>query len=281
MSETCSPLGSTTLRRWPRLSRKATPERGSISESKVVDLLLRRERAFPVLVHRAAAVLARLGGLAVAREHRVLRSGQGFVALEDGAAQLLVFLLLAQPFELVVQIEDQGRGLEPPGRAAGARVQADDEEGLAAEAEREVWVFGVLADAGVVILAVPGVLVGQRLHPLPERALEGLLVEVGLFLEKHHHALEQRVVEPVVVGEFEQGLVERQVVPGRADVAGDDEGHLLAGQRRLGAHAANTTGLKEWYKAFDDGSVGRLSVHFRPLGKVAGTERADRGRVAR
>lgn len=96
---------------------------------------------------------------------------------------------------------------------------------------------GVGVDRRVVRQAVEGVLVGQRLETVPQGALEGEFVEVAGALEHDDEALEQGRVEGEAAGGLEQARVDAQIVPGRGDVAGDDDGHLAAGEGRLGPDA--------------------------------------------
>ncbi len=78
----------------------------------------------------------------MAREHRVRFPGQRDVARDDRAAQLLICARGTELLELVVQVEHQRRTLEAARGPAGARMQPDDEECLAAEAQREMGVVG-------------------------------------------------------------------------------------------------------------------------------------------
>jgi hypothetical protein len=60
------------------------------------------------------------------------------------------------------------------------------------------------------------------------------------FREDHREALEQPIVLPVPVGEFEQSRVDAQIVPSRIYIARDDDAQLIAAQGRLGSDAGKS-----------------------------------------
>ncbi len=111
---------------------------------------------------------------------------------DGGAQQLLVAPLRPQLLELGAQVEHHDRVREAPGRAARPGMHADDEEGLAAEGEREVAVFRVGCQRVVVSLAEECILVGEGLQALPEMALEILLADLAGAFEDDREALKGR-----------------------------------------------------------------------------------------
>ena len=82
-------------------------------------------------------------------EHRVGRTRKRDVAGDDRAPHLAIDACGAEFFELIVQIEDQRGPLETARGPAHARMEADNEEGLAAETQRKMRIVGVFADARV------------------------------------------------------------------------------------------------------------------------------------
>jgi len=107
-----------TRSRCPARSSNATPERGGISA--------RMKRARPVIVDGTSTVLTGFRASAKRFEHGIRRSFQLCVALDDGVPNRHVFPIASQAFELVVQIEHQGRAHKAPRSPARARVQAYD-----------------------------------------------------------------------------------------------------------------------------------------------------------
>ena len=91
---------------------------------------------------------------------------QLLVAQHDFLAHPLIFALGAQAGELVVEVEHHRRRFEAARRAAGVGVKADNEERLAREAQREMRVARVVADARVRLAAQPNVFIRQRLDAL-------------------------------------------------------------------------------------------------------------------
>lgn len=89
----------------------------------------------PIGSDMSSTVLCGLARIAMTCEHWIDRSGNLYVSLEYGFANLLVSSLFAQIFKLIVQIEDHRWPSETSGRAAGPWVHADDKEGLTAKAE--------------------------------------------------------------------------------------------------------------------------------------------------
>ena len=136
---------------------------------------MRAKRRVPVRLDHPAAVLLRLAVAAEVVEHRVDVPLQRQLLAADDLLHAKVLALLAQPFELRVRVEDQRGPRELAAQAGAARVQADDEEGRAGEAKREVRVLRVVADR-----RVPRDRVGvvQALELGPQGALEAVLVGV-------------------------------------------------------------------------------------------------------
>jgi hypothetical protein len=76
-------------------------------------------------------------------------------------------------------------------------MEADDEERLAAKAQREMRFIGRVADARIGLLAQPFVLVGQRLDARPQIGFEPGFVEPGIFFEQDDQRLKQHRILPV------------------------------------------------------------------------------------
>ena len=97
----------------------------------------------------ASGVLAGFGSLAEVRQVGIDAALERDVALADAVAQAIEETLTAQPIELGVRVEDERR----PGKTArdtrACRMQPNDEERAAAEAEREARVGGVVAHVGI------------------------------------------------------------------------------------------------------------------------------------
>src|SRR3569832_2859355 len=107
-----------TRSRCPARNSNATPERGGSSA--------RMKRARPVIFDGASTVLTGFSAGTIRFEHGIRRSFQLCVALDDGVPNRHVFPIASQTFELVVQIEYQGRAHNAPRRPARALVQAYD-----------------------------------------------------------------------------------------------------------------------------------------------------------
>ena len=82
-------------------------------------------------------------------EHGIRAAGQGDVACDDLSAHRLIDVGLAQFLELVVKVEHQRGALEAARGTARLGVEADNEKGLAAEAQREVRIIGAVTDAWI------------------------------------------------------------------------------------------------------------------------------------
>lgn len=95
-------------------------------------------------------------------------------------------------------------------------------------------VGGVVRDARVGLLAEPGVLVAERLQPLPQFSFEGFLAVGRALLEQHRERDEQLRVAAIAAGEIEQGGENAQIVPCRAEIARDDDPQAAAVGRSLG-----------------------------------------------
>ena len=108
---------------------------------------------------------------------------------------------------------------------------------LASETQREMVVMRVGAYAWVVGLALPGILVRERLRAFPQTALETLFGEAARPLEHDGKTAEDGRGLPIILNEIEQQRVYPEVVPGRGDVTRDHDCQLVAGQRRFGADA--------------------------------------------
>lgn len=132
----------------------------------------------PAAVYGPAAILPRFACFTMPGQHRIARAGEHLVANHDLFPHRLVFSLLAQGFELVVQVEDHRWSCKSPGRAAGVWVKPDYEERLPAERQREMRVRWIGTDALVPLLSQPHVLVRQRLDTLPDGTLEGCLAQI-------------------------------------------------------------------------------------------------------
>jgi hypothetical protein len=146
-------------------------------------------------------------------EHRIDIAGKPHVAVENGVAQLFVAVLAAQHLELVMKVEDHRRMGKAARRPAGLRMKADDEECLPAEAEREMGIVRVGAHSRVMILAPPGILVGQRLDPIPQAALELLLAEAGRAFEDDGETGEERRLLGLIPSKAHQPFLDGDVIP--------------------------------------------------------------------
>src|SRR5829696_4530346 len=206
-SATCLPCGSITVSRWPLSRVNATPERGGISY-RTRGLIPWAKRAHPGRIERTSAVLARLGRLAVRRQHGISRTRKPNVALQNAFAQLTIAAVRPKLLELIVKVEHERRGLEPARLAAGVRVQPDDEKSLPAEAERKVGVVRVGPDPRIIGQPQPGVLVGQRLDACPEVALEVGLGQARWRLEDDGEAAKQVGLAFVAAHEGKQRRVD-------------------------------------------------------------------------
>src|SRR3954469_22916089 len=189
-SATCWPCGSTTVSFWPLFRVNATPERGGIS-CRARSLAPGMKGADPSMVDGASAVLASLGRLPMGRQHRIDRPRKPEIPLDDPVPKFVVASIRPKLLELVVQVEDERPRLEAARLSAGVRVQADDEESLAAEGEREMRIVRVSLHALVIGQSQPRILAGERLHPRPEMALEVRLGQDCGHLEDNGKAPEQ------------------------------------------------------------------------------------------
>src|SRR6185312_15214180 len=106
------------------------------------------EGALPIFVHEAAAILSGCRAMTVARQHGIGGPVQRNVPLDRLVANGFVAAFVAQPFELGVQIEDQGRILESACGAARVWVKADDEKAATPNAHAEVWGIWVRIHSG-------------------------------------------------------------------------------------------------------------------------------------
>src|SRR3569832_1046672 len=102
-----------TRSRCPARNSNATPERGGNSA--------RMTRARPVIVDGASTVLTGFRAGTKRFEHGIRRAFQLCVAPDDGLPNRHVFPIASQTFELVVQIENQGRAHKAPRSPARAR----------------------------------------------------------------------------------------------------------------------------------------------------------------
>src|SRR5579884_2505635 len=135
----------------PAASSNATPDcggiwcaaRGGAARSGAVDM----QRAAPVRLGEPSGVLRCLGRIAEIAKHRVDVTLQRRVAAAHHGAHLDEVAVVADGLELVVRIEAERRPREPPCGARARRMQADDEECLAREAEGEPGIGGIRADA--------------------------------------------------------------------------------------------------------------------------------------
>src|SRR3954471_6593198 len=146
-SDTCSPSGSMTRNSCPRRSSKPVPLCGSILRRIIVGSGM--ERALPRYIDAPTRILHRLGSVPVVGEHRIDVPLQAQLAAADDLAETRELAALAQLLELAVRVENQRRPGEPARDARARRVQPDDEEGHAAEAEREPRVVRIVADRRV------------------------------------------------------------------------------------------------------------------------------------
>ena len=103
------------------------------------------EGAFPARIYLTSAVLSGFREIAVTSEHRIDRSRDGFVSLENSRPHLFVAVLLAQLLELIMQIEHQCWGIEPARGAASIGVKANYEKCLLIEAQRKVRIVWIAA----------------------------------------------------------------------------------------------------------------------------------------
>ena len=195
------------------------------------------KRRDPLIAHRAPGILPRLAILAEPLQHRVARPGQRFVAHQYLFAHRLIFPFGAQLLELVVQVEDQRGMLEPAGGATGAGMQANDEIGFAAETQRKMGIGRIGADPLVIILAPPRILVAQRLHPVPQGALERLLRQVIRPFEYRREAAEQPRLILVGAGKAQQRIMHAQVIPCAVDAIARQRHEITPRQRGLRADA--------------------------------------------
>ena len=136
----------------------------------------RAERALPFTFGCAAGILHGLGRFPEARQHRVDAALQHSVPLADRILHAGILAQRLERFELVVEIEDDARERRPSCHARSTRMQADDEERAAADAEREIDFGRIAAHAAIPDDAVLMIVIVQRLQLLPEQALEARLV---------------------------------------------------------------------------------------------------------
>ena len=90
---------------------------------------------------------------------------------------------------------------------------------------------------------MPGVLVGERLQPFPHILFEVFLAQDHRLPENHREALKQDSVGAISAGEIEQRRIDAQVVPGRRNIVGDDEGDLATRECRFRADAGKIAGV--------------------------------------
>lgn len=144
------------------------------------------EGAAPSPLHGPSEVLARLRTGTEVREVRGQDTLEVTLPVSDDLLEAVVPAFLAQPVELVVGVEHEGRPREAA-RGAGARRVQPDEEGRPGEAERERRVFGIGAHGGVPTVVAPVLLV-QALELLPEQPFKGFLIETRWCLEARDEA---------------------------------------------------------------------------------------------
>src|SRR5579884_1003302 len=140
------------------------------------------ERTSPRLFDGAAGILAGLGVVAEVGEVRVDGAVDDALAVADALLKPAVLSAGAQRVELLVRVEDERRPGETARGARRSGVQADDEEGVTGEAEREVRALRIAADARVPRM-VARVEVVQALQLRPQPPLEGQLGAVQLLAE--------------------------------------------------------------------------------------------------
>ena len=132
------------------------------------------EGAAPTFLDLASRILTRLRPLAEVRQVRIERTLHGDLALADCALDAPEPPLAAQSTKLGVRIEYERGPPKGSRNARAVRVQPDDEVRVAAEAEGEHRIVGVVADAripagvGIVVLV-------QALQLRPQSRLEGEL----------------------------------------------------------------------------------------------------------
>ena len=114
-------------------------------------------------------------------------------------------------------------------------MEADDEEGLAAEAQREMRVLRIGAHRRIIILAAPHILVRQRLDPLPQRGFELGFRQILGPLEHHGEAAEQGRGLAIGGGEGHQPVMDAQIVPRAVDPVAGEHLQRAARKRGLGA----------------------------------------------
>ena len=146
-------------------------------------------------------------------KHRIDVAGKLHVAVENGVTQLLVTVLAAQHFELVMKVEDDCRMGKTAGGPARLGMQANDKERLPAKAEREMRIFRVGTHSRIMVLAMPGILVGQGLNPIPQVALEVFLTELEGAFENNGETGEERRLPAVVPGKAHQPVLNGDIVP--------------------------------------------------------------------
>src|SRR6476661_1241966 len=234
-SDTCSPLGSMTFRRWPLCRTKAVPLRGFMSCGLLLDMGIQK-RALPGIVVGLAGVLVDFGSLPKVLQHGVYGARVGHVAAADGVAQLVVAPLGSDLLELGVGVEYQRGVLKLPGQAAAAGVQAHHEKSLLFNAKAELRRAGVGHHAWVVAVA-PGVEVGDALQALPEQLLKHGLRWVFGAAEDDGRAVVKLVRLPVAVHKLVEEFEDGRVVFEAGHVVNYQALNLLPGQGRLGRHA--------------------------------------------
>ena len=109
----------------------------------------RLEWSPPILLHRAPGILARFRLHPEIAQHRVDRTLQLQIACANRLLHSLPFPVRAQPLELFVRIEDEGRPAKAARLARAIGVQADHIQRLPAEAEREMRIGRIRPDIRV------------------------------------------------------------------------------------------------------------------------------------
>ncbi len=94
-------------------------------------------------------------------------AAQPDVALVDRRFQLAIATFGTEPLELIMEVEHQSLGREPPGRPTGVRMEPNDIIGLAAEADCETRVIRVPRDPRIGSKAHRGVDLAQGLQARP------------------------------------------------------------------------------------------------------------------
>ena len=217
------------------------------------------EGAAPSPLHGPSEVLARLRTGTEVREVRGQDTLEVTLPVSDDLLEAVVPAFLAQPVELVVGVEHEGRPREAAREAGARRVQPDDEEGRPGEAEGERRVFGIGAHGRVPTVVAPVLLV-QALELLPEQPFKGFLIETRWCLEARDEAGKLAAQVLLLAHEVEEVAREDRGRPRRAHLRVEVEVAASAPDRRLCPHAGEvgfrTSALKESWANSWSGAVG-------------------------